>query len=78
MATEITATTLNGVHNQEQAIEAIRDLLKNAVPGEVSFSDDATKEIEQYCPALARSIRNAVNDWNNGLESPFLSQAVIA
>jgi hypothetical protein len=69
----ITAEALNGVHNQADAGTALQKALMNIQRGEARFAEDATAAIEKHCPALARAIRHAVEDWNHSRENLLLA-----
>lgn len=70
----ITANDLNGVNNQNEAGETLRKLLEGVPQGEAEIHPEATLQMEQSCPALARTIRRAIEDWNKGRHSIISAQ----
>lgn len=70
----ITADDLKGINNQQEAGETLRKLLEGVPQGEAEIDPQATLQMEQSCPALARTIRRAIEDWNKGRHSIISAQ----
>lgn len=77
MSRLITADSLRGINNQNEAGSVLRKLLEGVPRGTAQLDPDATKSIEKSCPALARNIHNAINDWNNNRHS-FISEQPVS
>jgi hypothetical protein len=65
----ITANDLNGVNNQNEAGNTLRNLLKGVSPGDAEIHTEATLVMAKNCPALAMTIRQAIDNWNKGRHS---------
>ena len=76
--TLITANELRGITNQDQAGSVLRKLLEETPRGKAQLDVDATKGIEKGCPALARNIHNAIDDWNHNRHSFISDQPAVS